>query len=327
MNINAPVPQPSSMIAEAYSTARGAMYVGRIEEAFQTKPVSKVRGKVALILTSPPFPLLTKKSYGNSTGKEYLDWLQSLAPALTNLLADDGSVVIEVGNAWEPGIPEMSTLPLEALLAFKRAANLHLCQHIICHNPARLPSPAAWVNIERVRLKDSFTHVWWMAKTPRPKADNRHVLLPYGKDMQALLKSKKYNAGRRPSGHVVSETGFLTNHGGSISPNVLDLGENGRIPESVLQYSNTAWDSAYRQYCNENGLPAHPARMQSSLASFFIQFLTDKEDLVFDPFGGSNTTGATAEMMERRWLTIEADSAYAEGSKGRFPELISKRGV
>ena len=325
MNSNAPMkPTPSSMISEAYSTALGSMYVGRIEEVFQTKPIKSVLGKVSLVMTSPPFPLLKKKSYGNSTGQEYLDWLKSLAPALTQLLADDGSIVIEIGNAWEPGVPEMSTLPLEALLAFKRAADLHLCQHIICHNPARLPSPAAWVNVDRVRLKDSFTHVWWLSKTPRPKANNRNVLLPYGKDMQALLRTGKYNAGRRPSGHVVSETGFLTNHGGAIAPSVLEVGDDARLPEAVLKYSNTSWDAAYRTYCETRGIPAHPARMQASLVAFFVEFLTDKGDLVFDPFGGSNTTGSTAELLGRRWLSVEASEVYAEGSRGRFPQLVAE---
>ena len=34
----------------------------------------------------------------------------------------------------------------------------------ICYNPARLPSPAQWVTIERIRVIDSFTHIWWMSK-------------------------------------------------------------------------------------------------------------------------------------------------------------------
>jgi site-specific DNA-methyltransferase (cytosine-N4-specific) len=50
-----------------------------------------------------------------------------------------------------------------------------------------------------------------------------------------------------------------------------------------------------------------------------MEFLTDKEDLVLDPFGGSNTTGSVAERMGRRWITVEADKEYIEGSKGRFP--------
>src|SRR5208337_1244110 len=101
--------------------------------------------------------------------------------------------------------------------------DLHLCQQIICHNPARLPGPAAWVNVKRVRLKDSFTHVWWMSRSPTPKADNRRVLTPYSSDMRKLLKTQRYNAGRRPSGHVISERGFLNDHGGAIAPHVIDL--------------------------------------------------------------------------------------------------------
>ncbi|UGY18402.1 DNA methyltransferase [Bradyrhizobium septentrionale] len=135
-----------------YRTSHGRMLVGRIEDALAGAALDSVRGKVNLIFTSPPFPLVYKKKYGNETGDTYLKWLKGLAPQLSEMLADDGSIVIEIGNSWEPGVPVMSTLGLEALLAFKRAANLHLCQHVICHNPARLPSPAQWVNVTRERL-------------------------------------------------------------------------------------------------------------------------------------------------------------------------------
>ena len=308
-------------VTEAYRTKRGKMLIGRIEDALETAAVQRLKGKVNLLITSPPFPLVRKKRYGNLTGEDYLDWLTDLAPKLAELLAEDGSIVIEIGNVWEAGRPEMSTLPLEALLAFKRAAKLHLCQHMICHNPARLPGPAAWVTVKRLRLKDSFTHVWWLSRSSEPKADNRKVLLPYGKDMQALLKSKSYSAGKRPSGHVISETGFLKNHGGSIAPNVIDLEAAQHVPSSLLKFSNTAWDARYRAYCVDKGLDAHPARMQTDLAAFFMQFLTEPGDLVFDPFGGSNTTGAVAEEMERKWVVVEASAEYAEGSLGRFESL------
>ncbi|MHC2621511.1 DNA modification methylase [Bradyrhizobium huanghuaihaiense] len=307
-------------VFEAYRTTKGKMLYGRIESALESTHVQRIKGKVNLILTSPPFPLVTKKKYGNETGEAYLSWLESLAGRLADLLADDGSIVIEIGNAWEQGSPAMSTLPVEALLAFKKAAKLNLCQHVICHNPARLPSPAEWVNVRRIRLKDSFTHVWWMSRSKMPKADNRNVLNPYSKDMKSLLKRKKYNSGARPSGHVISEAGFLTDHGGSISANVLEL-ETTQCPEALLKYTGTSWDKNYRDYCTERKLVAHPARMQSSLAGFFLQFLTDKNDLVFDPFAGSNTTGAIAEDLGRRWLGVEADSAYIEGSRGRFKLL------
>jgi DNA modification methylase len=37
-----------------------------------------------------------------------------------------------------------------------------------------------------------------------------------------------------------------------------------------------------------------------------------------DPFAGSNTTGAVAEKLQRRWLAIEASDAYVESSRLRF---------
>ncbi len=307
-----------SKVSKAYETSHGKMFHGRIEDALASRQFGKLRGKVNLIVTSPPFPLVRKKRYGNENGEAYLSWLEALATPLSELLTDDGSIVIEIGNAWEPGVPVMSTLPLEALLAFKRSAKLYLCQHVICHNPARLPSPAAWVNVKRVRLKDSFTHVWWMSKSQNPKADNRNVLNPYSKDMRKLLTSQSYNAGVRPSGHKISETGFLTDHGGSISANVIELSNEQSTPESLLRFSGTKWDADYRDYCKKANLPAHPARMQASLSAFFIQFLTREGDLVLDPFAGSNTTGSVAENLNRKWVGVEADEDYISGSRGRF---------
>jgi site-specific DNA-methyltransferase (cytosine-N4-specific) len=255
-------------------------------------------------------------------GDDYLAWLETLAPRLSALLAPDGSIVVEVGNAWEEGKPLMSTMPLETLLAFKRAAKLNLCQQVICHNPARLPSPAQWVTVKRIRLKDSYTHVWWMSPSENPKADNKRVLTPYSDEMKKLFKRKRYNAGRRPSGHVVSEKGFLTDHGGAIPANVIDIDPEGaNLPSALQKFAGTSWDVNYRNYCTEHGYELHPARMQMELAAFFIQFLTDPDDLVVDPFAGSNTTGAAAEVLGRRWLAVEADPSYAEGSKGRFPQL------
>ncbi|MDZ7872455.1 MAG: hypothetical protein U5N27_04335 [Rhizobium sp.] len=177
----------------------------------------------------------------------------------------------------------MSMLPLEALLRFTKAAGLHLCQHVICHNPARLPSPAMWVNVKRIRLKDSFTHVWWLSKSENPKADNRQVLTPYGEDMKRLLRSQKYNSGRRPSGHKISETGFLTDHGGSIGANVLEFENEAALPEALLKFTGTKWDAAYRGCCERFGILAHLAWMQVLLAGFFVRFFSDPEDLVFDP--------------------------------------------
>lgn len=298
------------VIQPAFATAHGEMYQCTVESFLDSDAATAYRGRVQLLFTSPPFPLNRKKAYGNSSGREYLEWLAGLAPRFAELLTPDGSIVIEVGNAWEPGLPSMSTLSIEALLAFKQTAALHLCQQFVWHNPARLPTPVQWVNIRRIRVKDTFTHIWWMAANSDPYASNSNVLSEYSPSMKQLLKSGKYNTGKRPSEHVIGETSFLKDNGGAI-------------PGSVLTFSNTRSHDDYRKYCINRGLDVHPARMPPELAAWFIRFLTRPGDVVFDPFAGSCTTGAQAERLDRRWLATEPQLGYVEGSKGRFLEALN----
>ena len=159
-----------------YSTEFGTMAESTAEVALRSSLLKRHLGKVQLIFTSPPFPLNRKKAYGNLSGQEYVDWLAAFAPQFRELLTPDGSVVIEMGNSWKPGVPAMSTLGLKSLLEFLARGEMELCQQFVCPNPARLPSPAQWVNVERIRVKDAFTHAWWMSPTSRPKANNRNVL-------------------------------------------------------------------------------------------------------------------------------------------------------
>ncbi len=292
----------------AYRTGRGVMLRGNAEDVLDSDFGRPLRGKVQLILTSPPFPLNTKKRYGNLRGDEYVDWLSGFAPVFKRLLRPEGSIVIEVGNAWERGKPVMSTLAIKALLALLDAGKFHLCQQFVCYNPARLPGPAAWVNVERIRVKDAFTHVWWMSSSPRPDADNRRVLTPYSKSMQNLLVKRSYNSGKRPSEHRIGNSSFLRDNGGAIPPN-------------VLEFANTSSNDTYLRYCRTNGLRPHPARMPIGLPLFFIKFLTRPRNLVLDPFAGSNTTGAAAEQLKRRWIAVEAREDYLAGSIGRFEHV------
>ena len=196
---------------ELYRTQYGSLIVRDFIEYYQKYLKSQYSGKFNLIITSPPFPLNHKKKYGNLQGDAYYEWFVNLAPIFSDLLADDGSLVIEIGNAWEPGRPVQSLLHLECLFALVKnpGANLRLIQEFICYNPSKLPSPAQWVTINRFRTVDSYTHVWWIAKTDFPKADNSKVLRPYSKGMKRLIETRKFNSGERPSEHRISPEAFL----------------------------------------------------------------------------------------------------------------------
>jgi site-specific DNA-methyltransferase (cytosine-N4-specific) len=289
-----------------YRNARGSVILGSCEQVLADPTFRrKYKGKIQLIFTSPPFPLNQKKKYGNRQGDEYLKWLSAFGPLFAEYLKPKGSVVMEIGNAWEKGSPTQSILPYEALLGFLKEGKLKLCQEITYYNPARLPTPAQWVTIERIRLKDSTSKVWWMAKSEKPKAHNSRVLRPYSKAMLRLLSRGSYNSGKRPSQHDISKNGFLKKHAGAIAPNLIEV-------------ANTGNGSPYQSFCKEHKIEAHPARMPEKVADFFIRFLTTEGDLVLDPFSGSNTTGTVANRLERRWLSIEAVPHYAVAGVANF---------
>lgn len=316
-----------------YSTNKGKLLVGDSVELAEKYLNKYYHGKFQLIITSPPFPLNAKKKYGNFQGEAYREWFVSLAPIFSKLLADDGSLVIEIGNAWEDGRPVQSLLHLEALMGLVNhpTADLRLIQEFIAYNPSKLPSPAQWVTVNRLRTVDSYTHVWWLAKTDYPKADNSKVLRPYSKSMKRLLERGNYNSGDRPSEHNISKEGFLKDHGGSIAHNLFEFepiqpDKEVRLPHSVLSFSNTNSNDFFLTKCRERGIKPHPARIQAGLISFFINFLTDEDDLILDPFAGSNTTGYVAETLNRQWIATEIDDKYANQSMIRFedPSLNTK---
>ena len=57
----------------AYTTSHGMMLVGDSEATLRSPAVEPYRGRVQLIMTSPPFALQRQKAYGNRTGDEYIE--------------------------------------------------------------------------------------------------------------------------------------------------------------------------------------------------------------------------------------------------------------
>ena len=284
-----------------YETGNGQAFLGDSLEIMKKLPDNSVN----LILTSPPFALTRQKEYGNKLEEHYIDWFLQFSEQFYRLLKNDGSLVIDLGGAYLPGHPVRSIYQYELLVRLCREQNFFLAQEFFHYNPARLPTPAEWVTVRRVRVKDSVNIVWWLSKTENPKSDNRKVLKPYSVSMKALLKNG-YKAQMRPSGHDISDK-FGTDNGGAIPPNLLEL-------------ANTESNSYYMRKCKELGLKSHPARFPKDFADFFIKFTTDKNDVVLDPFAGSNTTGYAAEKLERKWMAIEISEPYLECSKIRFEE-------
>jgi site-specific DNA-methyltransferase (cytosine-N4-specific) len=289
-------------------------YTTRWGRAYHADALEILRGlhddSVALVLTSPPFALRRKKAYGNVAANEYVDWLWPFAEEIHRVLRPDGSFVFDLGGAWNPGSGTRSLYQYELILRLtqRMPRPFHLAQEFYWYNPSKLPTPAEWVTIRRTRVKDAVNTLWWLSKTEEPQADNRRVLRPYSRSMRRLLRDG-YKVARRPSQHDIGPH-FQRDNGGAIPPNILTI-------------PNTRSSDDYFRRCREADLPIHPARFPPGVPEFFIRFLTQPRQLVLDPFAGSNVTGQMAELLERRWMSVEIDADYVAGSQLRFPDAVA----
>src|SRR5262249_2414487 len=202
-------------------------------------------------------------------------------------LSDDGSFVLDLGGAYQKGVPTRSLYNFRIPIRMCDELGFFLAEDFYWFNPAKLPSPIEWVNKRKIRAKDAVNTVWWLSKSDMPKADVTRVLVPYSERMTKLHQNpeKYYKPKQRPSGHDISR-GFANNNGGAI-------------PSNLLQIPNTESNSKYIQLCKLVKTPIHPARFPQKLPAFFIDFLTNPSDTILDPFAGSNTTGAAAEAVGR----------------------------
>lgn len=303
----------------AYATQLGSAWIGDSLKLMRCIPDRTVNA----IITSPPFALISEKEYGNVDQDEYVKWFLPFAEQFHRILRKDGSLIIEIGGTWVHGAPIRSLYHYELTTTLVRKFGFHLAQDFFWVHEGRIPTPAAWVTVRRVRVKDAVNPIWWLSKSKHPKADNRRVLNPYAAGFKPIIrhniklrhlreqlglntKGKKRVA---PSGYALTEDSFSVDNGGAI-------------PDNLLRCHNMASSSPaterYFKYCKQHGYEAHPARFPPDIPQFFLKFLTEPGDLILDPFGGSNTTGELADTLGRRWLSFELSADYLKASVGRF---------
>ena len=146
----------SGLMAPYQKTTHGQLVLGdSLEYMRQTKSES-----VDLIVTSPPFGLVRKKDYGNVDSHEYIEWFKPFGKEFKRLLRPSGSLVIDIGGAWIPGQPTRSLYHFELAIMLCREIGFYLAQEFFWWNPAKLPSPAEWVTVRRIRVKDAVNLIW-----------------------------------------------------------------------------------------------------------------------------------------------------------------------
>jgi len=261
-------------------------------------------GSVDLILTSPPYPILTPRPYGGVDAAQWVDWMAGLAQIWRKLLTPGGSIMVNMGYTYLRGGPHQSLYPEEFAVRMATGCGWRLCQRLFWHNPHALPSPMPWVAIERKRVKDAVQPIYWFSRGV-DRADNRRVLVPYSK----VTLKKEIGRSREPvcrdSGYDFGAESFSRDNGGAIPPNLVIA-------------SNAGSQARHKRRARAAGLPVHPASFPESLAAFAIALATEPGDTVYDPFAGSGTVAAAAERLQRRWIASERAYEYLAGAALRL---------
>jgi len=150
------------------------------------------------------------------------------------------------------------------------------------------------------RFKDGFEYIYHFTKNIPFKRDPSAVRVPMSETTKKLIKSAKnrpdYDVRTYSVSGMNKKVSNLAKLGGKVLPsNVLTMGVS----------SNKT---------------VHTAVYPKKLPEFFIKFLTNKGDVVLDPFHGSGTTSVVAKENCRHYIGFDKMPEYVDVSKKRITD-------
>lgn len=298
-------PAAPKTVLVGFSTRLGLALWASCSDVFATldEPIS-------LCLTSPPYPLAKPRAYGNPTEQQFVDWICAMLEPIVKNLIPGGSIVLNVSNdIFLQGSPARSMYRERMVLALHDRFGLWKMDELIWHNPCKPPGPIAWASKQRVQLNVAWEPVYWFTNDPsKVRSSNQRVLEPHTEKHLATIRTGGSNS-RRISGDGSQR----------VRIGAYERETPGRIPRNLMSVRHNCTDqAAYRAHCERVGLQSHGASMPLALASKLVGFLTEPDDLVVDPFGGSFTTAKASELLGRRWLSTELMGEYVAGGASRF---------
>ena len=293
-----------------FRTSKGVLCVA---DSRQVLPLVESES-VDLILTSPPFPIPTKKvAKGGKyvqpfkSSDDFYPWLETFVEEFKRVLKPSGSLLIETATTWVPGLPVVDPWQWR-MPEFFSSHGFYFIQELWILFENRLAVPVEWVGKQKIRFRWLVNPLWWFSKTPFPK-----------------VKVGKVRTAKSDSRDKIPDRVLKRDSGHTIRPALYTRIGQGRIRGNVFRRGNTA-DRKWVRLLRAMGRNIHPARFPEPLVKDLIRTFTDPGDLVLDPWAGSNTVGYVAEQMGRRWVSAEIDPAIAADSILRFlpPESLSK---
>lgn len=302
-----------------YRDEQVTLLLGDALEQLRTLP----DGSVDCIVTSPPYYGLrdygTVGQYGlEASPAEYVETMRSLFAEARRVLADDGTLWLNLGDSYSAGgqggnrggkldggphlnrVPSPTRVPGFApknllMIPERTAIALQddgwiLRNRIIWHKPNAMPESVA------DRLSQRYEPLFLLTKGQRYHFDLDAIREPHAAP-ERKAGARAFRA--RDLNHQRTATGVYS------GPD-----DRGRNPGDV-------WQIATRPYP-----AAHFAVFPIDLPLRCIKAGCRPGGTVLDPFSGSGTTGAAARQLGRKYVGIDLNPAYHDLAKERFAQGV-----
>jgi len=244
-------------------------------------------GMADCIVTSPPYFGLRDYGHDGQYGLEespiaYVETMRALCSELLRVLADDGTLWLNLGDSYGKGKQLLGT-PWRVALALKGDGWI-LRNEIIWAKPNGVPESV------RDRFAKKHEHLFLFAKNTSYHFDLDAVREPYSEASLSRYKSG-YGGGkdRLDAAHL----GGDRRKAKTIVPNA-----KGKNPGDVWGMPTSTFKGA------------HFAVMPPALAERCILAGSRPGGVVLDPFSGSGTTGEVARANGRKYVGIDISEAY-----------------
>lgn len=258
-----------------YRDDRVALYHGDCMDVMASLPAESVDA----VVTSPPYAMQRKSTYGGIPEAEYPAWTVTWMNEARRILKPDGSVIINIRPHIKGGV--ISDYVLRTRLALRDSGWAEL-EELIWHKKCGAP----------------------LGSTKRPRR-SWESLLWYGKHGRAYSAPKAAGVRTERSGGV----------GGRRAPHI--QARQAPAAPGVARVSDVVGISTGLN-APGNGLNDHPAPFPWQLAEWCGKLITPPGGTILDPFSGSASTGVAALRNGWNYIGIDAVEEYVEMSVRRL---------
>jgi site-specific DNA-methyltransferase (adenine-specific)/site-specific DNA-methyltransferase (cytosine-N4-specific) len=246
---------------------------------------------VDLVISSPPYADIV--SYGKNVSikksNDYVDWILPLFKEIHRVLKPSGSFILNINDNTKGGY--RNTFIYELIYRNSKETPLKLYDTYIWEKPAVIPNGA------KKRFRNTTEFIFHFCK------DNKQMKFY----MDRVLEEPKNPKNNK----MVYTTGFANkSKEGYVKPNNIRTLPDKVRPDNIFHFrtAGQARDNDIR----------HPAPFHRELPEYFINLLTDENDVVLDVFSGIGTTGLPCRDLDRNYIGFELNPTYADFSIKRL---------